>query len=125
MPGIDDNQARGIATGKPDDRDTTQTFIDGSTRSHASLRSVAIGFGTYRPGWRWSLHVGAATGKESESHIGYMISGRMIVKDASGKEVEVGPGDAFEVGHGHDAWVVGEIPCVALDFATIPYNRGR
>jgi hypothetical protein len=33
--------------------------------------------------------------------------------------VTVGPGEAFEVGPGHDAWVVGDEPCVALDFEPI------
>jgi hypothetical protein len=40
----------------------------------------------------------------------------MIVRGTDGKEVPVGPGDAFEVKPGHDAWVVGNEPCVALDF---------
>jgi hypothetical protein len=38
------------------------------------------------------------------------------VRDAEGNEAEVGPGDAFVVAAGHDAWVVGDEPCVALDF---------
>jgi hypothetical protein len=33
------------------------------------------------------------------------------------QEKEIGPGDFFEVGTGHDAWVVGNEMCVALDFA--------
>lgn len=28
----------------------------------------------------------------------------------------IGPGDAFEVKPGHDAWVLGDETCVALDF---------
>lgn len=31
---------------------------------------------------------------------------------------ELGPGDAHVVSPGHDAWVVGEEPFVAVDFAT-------
>jgi hypothetical protein len=34
-----------------------------------------------------------------------------------GAEGEVGPGDAFIVSPGHDAWVVGDEPCVALDWS--------
>ncbi|MEU8800381.1 hypothetical protein [Spirillospora sp. NPDC048819] len=33
-----------------------------------------------------------------------------------GSEGEVGPGDVFVVAPGHDAWVIGDEPCVALDF---------
>ena len=98
-------------------------FIDGSMRSSVLLGSCAIGLGTYKPGWKWSEHAGAQTGKPSENHIGYVISGIMVIKDSSGIEMEVGPGEAFEVGPGHDAWVVGDEPCVALDF--IPMTSSR
>ncbi len=40
----------------------------------------------------------------------------MRIQSADGQETVVHPGEAFEVGAGHDAWVVGDTPCVALDF---------
>ena len=46
----------------------------------------------------------------------------MTVRNASGTEVEVGAGDAFEVGPGNDAWVIGEEPCIALDFTSLGYG---
>ncbi len=92
------------------------TFLDGSTRTVVILDTIAIGRGTYLPGWKWSEHVGKQTGKKSQAHIGYVVSGQMIIRGIDGKEVRVGPGDAFEVPPGHDAWVVGSEPCVALDF---------
>ena len=92
------------------------TFIDGSKRTVGILETVAIGRGKYSPGWRWSRHVGKITGKKSETHIGYILSGEMMVKGENGKEIRVRTGEAFEVGPGHDAWVIGDIPCVALDF---------
>lgn len=55
--------------------------------------------------------------------LGYILSGIMTIKDTSGIETEVGPAEAFEVGPGHDAWVVGDESCVALDF--IPIGVGR
>jgi hypothetical protein len=96
--------------------DKSWTFLDGSRRSAVILESLAIGRGEYLPGWRWSVHVGKETGKSSEAHIGYVLSGRMAIRGADGKEVTVGPGEAFEVLPRHDAWVVGDEPCVALDF---------
>jgi hypothetical protein len=44
----------------------------------------------------------------------------MMVQDATGTEREIGPGEAFEAGPGHDAWVIGDAPCAALDFS--PYR---
>lgn len=40
----------------------------------------------------------------------------MMIRAESGDEKEAGPGDFFEVRPNHDAWVVGNEPCVALDF---------
>ncbi len=82
----------------------------------AVLESAAVGRGEYLPGWRWSEHAGPQTGKDSEAHIGYILPGRMVVRGADGQEVLVGPGDSFEAQPGHDAWVVGDEVCIALDF---------
>ena len=113
----------GIILGYPNTGDNTRVFIDGSTRSHAVLRTAAIGIGTYRPGWRWSLHAGPQLGKDSENHIGYVISGRMMVKDSFGNEAEIKPGCAFEIAPGSDAWVIGDEPCIALDFIPISDSK--
>jgi hypothetical protein len=108
-----------IVKGNPSTTANVRVFIDGSTRSYAILRTAAIGFGTYQPGWRWSLHAGPQVGKDSENHIGYVISGRMMVKDPSGNEAGIEPGCAFEIAPGSDAWVIGDEPCIALDFIPI------
>jgi quercetin dioxygenase-like cupin family protein len=96
--------------------DTAWTFLDESERAAVQLGRVAIGRAVYRPGWRWSQHVQPLSGRDSVEHIGYVISGRMGIRAQAGTEVEVGPGDAFIAAPGHDAWVVGDEPCVALDF---------
>lgn len=97
----------------------SRSFLDGSNRSVVRLRSAAIGLGTYLPGWKWSEHAGPQSMKPSENHVGYIISGHMTVRDSNGHELQVGPGEAFEVSPGHDAWVLGKLPCVALDFTHI------
>jgi mannose-6-phosphate isomerase-like protein (cupin superfamily) len=96
--------------------DAVWTFLDASERGAVQFGGVTIGRGVYRPGWRWSEHVQPLSGKESEEHVGYVISGRMRVRSRDGAEVDVGPGEAFVAGPGHDAWVVGADACVALDF---------
>ncbi|MEJ2170312.1 MAG: hypothetical protein P8X90_32835 [Desulfobacterales bacterium] len=114
------NQESGIMIGNPATAGNIRQFIDGSSRSYAALRTAVIGFGTYQPGWRWSLHTGPQVGRDSENHIGYVISGRFMVKDPSGNETEIEPGWAFEIAPGSNAWVIGDEPRIALDF--IPMN---
>lgn len=64
--------------------DSTWVFLDESERAAVRLRGVAVGRGVYRPGWRWSEHVQPISGRESEEHIGYVISGRMAVRGKDG-----------------------------------------
>ena len=120
MTKFDKNKQKSIIKGNPSTADNARIFIDGSTRSSTVLRTAAIGFGTYKPGWRWSLHAGPQMGRDSENHTGYVLSGCMMVKDLSGNEEQIEPGFAFEIAQGSDAWVIGDEPCIALDF--IPIN---
>ena len=108
-----------LVIGNPLNSDNVRIFLDGSRRSEIMLRSAKIGFGTYHAGWKWSLHAGPQTGKPSGHHIGYILSGRMVVRDSAGIEQAVGPGQAFEVGPGADAWVIGSESCTALDFINV------
>ena len=62
------------------------------------------------------MHAGPQMGKDSENHIGYIVSGRMMVQDSSGNKAEIESGCAFEIAPGSDAWVIGDEPCIALDF---------
>lgn len=97
--------------------DVTTNFVDGSTRVEVRLLgAVALGYGTYLPGWKWSVHVGPMTGRTSQRHVGYVLSGRMAVRGCDGLEVEAGPHEAFAAEPDHDAWVVGDEPCIALDW---------
>ncbi len=114
--------SKGIAVYNIEKSRNNQEFLDGSFRTSEQLISAAVGIGTYKPGWRWSLHVGPLTNKPSKKHIGYVLSGNFVVCDASGLEKIVGPGEAFEVGPDHDAWVEGNEACIALDFSDLSGN---
>lgn len=74
---------------------------------------------TFQPGWKWSECVKPTVGTIScqAPHINYIISGRMKILMDNGTEKEMGPGDAAEIPPGHDAWVIGNEPCVAIDFS--------
>ena len=85
-----------------------------------NLGDITVARGTAPAGWRWSTHIKPLAGTElcEMAHVGIILSGREAVRMADGTEVELKPGDAFVVGAGHDAWVVGDEPCVSLDFLT-------
>jgi quercetin dioxygenase-like cupin family protein len=74
---------------------------------------------TFQPGFRWSEHVRPVAGTDlcQIRHIGYVVSGRSGIRMADGTERELAPGDAFDVPPGHDAWVIGDEPYVAVDFS--------
>jgi quercetin dioxygenase-like cupin family protein len=82
------------------------------------LGGSAVGRGTFEPGWRWSEHVKPLSGTDTcqVEHIGYVQQGQMKVVMDDGTELTVGPGDVFHMPPGHDAWIVGDEPCVLLDF---------
>lgn len=91
------------------------------------LNGNAVGLGTFEPGWRWSENVKPIAGTEScqVEHIGYILRGRMALRMDDGTEREFGPGDAFHMPPGHDAWIVGEEACVLLDFGGLMgYAKG-
>jgi hypothetical protein len=73
----------------------------------------------FEPGWKWSECVKPVAGTEKcqAHHVGFIKSGTMHVIHEDGTELELGPGSAYEILPGHDAWVVGEERCVAFEFA--------
>jgi quercetin dioxygenase-like cupin family protein len=102
-----------------DSPDETRQFEGGTGGVDVvNLSGVTAGRGTFKPGWRWSEHVKPIAGTDScgVRHIGYVLEGRMTVRMDDGSEVTVGPGDAFHMPPGHDAWVEGDESCVILDF---------
>jgi quercetin dioxygenase-like cupin family protein len=78
--------------------------------------TVVLGRATYEPGWKWSVHVGAQSGKAScdVEHVGIVIAGRATAAMDGGPVVELQPGDIFRIAPGHDSWVVGDEPYVSL-----------
>jgi quercetin dioxygenase-like cupin family protein len=98
-----------------DDPVEVRTFEKGRFEVYA-VGPMTLGRATYEPGWRWSEHVGPATGESScqVEHVGLVLGGRAAVKMDDGTEKVMGPGDFFYVPPGHDSWVVGDEPYVSL-----------
>jgi uncharacterized cupin superfamily protein len=97
--------------------DEVRKFTNGKIEL-ANLGDSTIGRFTLEPGWKWSQDVKQIVNTNScrLTHTQYIISGRLRVRMDDGTEQESGPGEAMYVPPGHDAWVVGNEPVVAVDF---------
>src|SRR5438477_2602517 len=92
------------------------------------LDDTVVGRMTYEPGWRWSVDIQPIAGTDTcqYHHLGVTLSGRLRVQMPDGTELEIGPGDVFEIPPGHDAWVVGDEPWVSVDFEAMrTYGKQR
>ena len=92
--------------------------------------SVKVARLTVQPGWVWSECIAPVVGTDScqANHVGAVVSGRFHIKHNDGTEIDLGPGDAYVCEPGHDGWVVGDEPCVMLEFdatAAATYATGR
>jgi len=97
----------------------TRPFADGKGKLElVNIEAGPVGRATFEPGWKWSLHVKpiARTDSCQAAHLGYYVSGRMRVRMDDGEEAEFGPGDFAVIPPGHDAWIVGDDPCVVIDW---------
>ena len=97
--------------------DEVRTFEKGKFEL-VHIGGMTIGRASYQPGWKWSDHVGKATGAKScpVEHVGLVVSGRATAAMDDGRIIEMKPGDLFYIEPGHDSWVVGDEPYVSLHF---------
>jgi hypothetical protein len=96
-----------------------RSFEEGKgTLALVGLEHGGVGRATFEPGWQWSKHVKPIAGTDScqAAHTGYFVSGRMKIVMDDGEEMDFGPGDFMTAAPGHDAWVVGDEPCVVIDW---------
>lgn len=95
--------------------DETISLEKGSA-STVRIRELVVGRLVLENGWRWSTHVRPIAGTASCQfhHVGLMLSGAMDGLMDDGTEFGVRPGDIFDIPSGHDNWVVGEEPVIAV-----------
>jgi class 3 adenylate cyclase len=74
------------------------------------LGDVTFSRGTQEPGWRWSTHMKPKVGGNScqTRHVGFVLGGRLHVDFDDGSSMDLAAGDVYEIGPGHDSWVVGD-----------------
>jgi uncharacterized cupin superfamily protein len=103
--------------------DEVRSMADKGRVEIVRIGDGVVGRATFEPGWRWSEHVKPIAGTDScrAAHFGYVLSGHQKVVMDDGSELEFGPGDVVAIPPGHDGWVVGNEPCVVLDFAGMEY----
>ena len=106
-----------LQTANLDRNGETRSFAAHGQAMLASAGGLSLMKGVFEPGWRWSADVAPIAGTQScqVRHLGYTLSGRMHVVLDDGTEREIGPGELFDLPAGHDAWVVGDEPCVMID----------
>jgi quercetin dioxygenase-like cupin family protein len=84
-----------------------------------SIDETTLARVTLQPGWKWSEHIRPMAETEScqVHHLQYVLSGYLRIVEEDGREMDLGPGDFAVIPPGHDAWVVGDEPFVAIDFS--------
>ena len=85
-----------------------------------SHNETTIGRFVFEPGWRWSRDVGPIAGTRSCQihHQGIVLKGRLRLETDAGEVCEVGIDDVYDFPPGHDAWVIGNEPFEAIEFAS-------
>src|SRR5262249_26837133 len=81
------------------------------------LDGFTIGRFTLQPGWRWSQCIKPVVKTDTcqVSHAGYAVSGSITVRMSDGTQKTVRAGDSYTIPPGHDAWVDGNEPFVAIE----------
>jgi quercetin dioxygenase-like cupin family protein len=77
-----------------------------------------VGRAVFDVGWKWSEHVKPIAGTSTceAAHMGYIVSGSMRVVMNDGTAEDYKPGDVMIAPPGHDAWTLGNEPCIVIDW---------
>jgi mannose-6-phosphate isomerase-like protein (cupin superfamily) len=81
------------------------------------LEGFTLGRFIFEPGWRWSECIKPVVKTDAcmNSHVGYAVSGRITVVAKDGAKKTIGPGEAYTIPQGHDAWVEGSERFVGIE----------
>ena len=107
--GIHQNDFSSPDEGRSPEKTTVEIVAVGSTK---------VSRLTAQQGWVWSERVAPVVGTDScqTHHLGVVQSGQLLVWHEDGSEATLSPGDVYECKSGHQAQVVGDEPCVMIEF---------
>lgn len=82
---------------------------------------VSVAWLVNQPGWRWSVDVRPLVGGEwcQSRHVGILLAGHFGVTLADGTRIDLRPRDVYVIPPGHDGYVVGEEPTVAIEWSGV------
>ncbi len=91
---------------------------DGSVTKIVNVGDNMVMHSVMQPGWSWEEFVKPTAGEDScpMDHREYILSGRIRYRMDDGTEVIGQAGDYLEIQPGHLAWVIGDEPCVTIDW---------
>lgn len=84
-----------------------------------NIGGSVIGRVRLEPGWRWSRDVKPIAKTElcEAPHVQYVISGKLRIRMEDGTEFDIEKGTVASIPPGHEAWVVGDEPFIAVDWS--------
>lgn len=88
-------------------------------RESLTLDGVTVTRVTFGAGARWSEDVAPRAGTAScrAPHVALVLSGRLRVRMDDGTVEDFGPNDVMLLPPGHDAWTLGDEPCVFVELS--------
>jgi hypothetical protein len=89
------------------------------SKQTVELDGVSVTRVTFDVGAKWSNDLKAAHGTESciLPHVALVLSGVLRVRMDHGQEMDFGKNEVMLLPPGHDAWTVGDEPCVFVEFS--------
>ncbi|MBK9109285.1 MAG: cupin domain-containing protein [Saprospiraceae bacterium] len=81
------------------------------------LEGFTLGRLTLQPHWQWSQCIKPVVNTHScqVSHVGYAVSGSIIVRMGDVTEKKIKQGDFYSIPPGHDAWVDGNEEFIGIE----------
>lgn len=88
-------------------------------KQSVDLHGVTVTRVTFGPGARWAEDLKPYAGTDSCElpHVAVVLQGRLRVRMDDGSEAEFARDDVMMLPPGHDAWTVGDEPCVFVEFS--------